>query len=266
MATPRQSSRSADATKSSAVSPHSQITTAPSRERFELLLKRQNGPTCGYISGDTASPMTCRSGFSCTMGIYGEFGCCNAVECDKGYHQACIDAVNQKCLVAGMELGVGCGFFSSVLTCPTACVAHALKSTHFALPSTYTSWSCGPKISTRTALLMATNGGGGDAGDGSGGGSGDNGFDLDTLIPGITGGSGGTGSTGNSNGGGSSSSGGISGAAIGGIVAGGAVVLLMLGLGVVWIRRSRKEKRKPPVDYSQTVVSGWLDNQSQGRY
>ncbi|KAK0744060.1 hypothetical protein B0T18DRAFT_195416 [Schizothecium vesticola] len=270
METRLQSSRDADATKSSATSPPAQITTAPSQERFELLLKRQNGPTCGYISGDTASPMTCRPGFSCTVGsTWGEFGCCNQVECDAGYHEACVDPVNNRCLVGGIDFGAGCDIYSKILSCPTACVTHVLKSSQFPLPaSTYLSWSCGPKISTRIALLTATNAAG-NVEDGSNGGSGNNGLSLNPVIPGITG-SGGTGSTGNSNagnsGGGSSSSG-ISSAAIGGIVAGGAVVLLIIGLGTCWIRRSCNRRRKPPTNDSQTMVSGWLDNQRQaGRY
>lgn len=143
METQLRTSGNADTTKSSVISP--QITTAPSQERVELLLKRQDGPgpTCGYISGDTggfinpiawirympasescltrspstASPMTCRRGFSCTVGsTWGEFGCCNQVECDASYYEACVDPVNNRCLVGGMDFGVGCDIYSKVLS------------------------------------------------------------------------------------------------------------------------------------------------------
>lgn len=65
----------------------------------------------------TASPMTCRPGFSCTVGnTWGEFGCCNKVECDASYYEACVDPVNNRCLVGGMDFGAGCDIYSKVLT------------------------------------------------------------------------------------------------------------------------------------------------------
>jgi len=61
--------------------------------------------------------MTCRPGFSCTVGsTWGEFGSCNQVECDAGYHEACIDPVNNRCLVGGIDFDAAWDIYSKILS------------------------------------------------------------------------------------------------------------------------------------------------------
>ncbi|KAM7222013.1 hypothetical protein V8F06_002518 [Rhypophila decipiens] len=218
----------------------------------------------------TASPLTCGSNFSCSRGAYLQFGCCNKLECDANYAIGCIDPSNQQCQLENYDFYCEqMKYIGPVLTCTNACVTYVLKVPGAYSTGTYRSYSCGNSGATRIALATPTNGAGGDdSGDGNGGGQVGGGFPtLD--IPGqetTAAGSGGTNNGGNSgnnnningppNQGASEAS--ISAGAIAGIAIGGAVGAVLVGLGIWWMCR-RKSKKAPPPNYSQTVVSGWLD-------
>ncbi|KAK4209579.1 hypothetical protein QBC37DRAFT_391144 [Rhypophila decipiens] len=247
-----------------------QITPSPATEHVELRLRQNAAPTCAYLSGDTASPLTCGSNFSCSRGTYLQFGCCNKLECDANYAIGCIDPSNQQCQLENYEFDCEqMKYIGPVLTCTNACVTYVLKVPGAYSTGTYRSYSCGNSGATRIALATPTNGAGGDdSGDGNGGGQVGGGFPtLD--IPGqetTAAGSGGTNNGGNSgnnnnnngppNQGASEAS--ISAGTIAGIAIGGAVGAVLVGLGIWWMCR-RKSKKAPPPNYSQTVVSGWLD-------
>lgn len=46
-------------------------------------LFRRDMSTCGFVSGDAASPLTCGAGYNCAtqLGDINAFACCNDVEC-----------------------------------------------------------------------------------------------------------------------------------------------------------------------------------------
>lgn len=146
---------------------------------------------------------------------------------------------------------------------PDSCITYLLKAPGAFTTATYKSYACGTKGSTRIALSTATNGvGGGGDGD-SGGGLGD--FPIPTTT------APGGGDSGNNNGNGGSSNnnnnnspfnpdaeGGIGAGAIAGIAVGSAVGVLLVAL-LIWFLVRQKGKKAPPPNYSQTVVSGWLD-------
>ncbi|KAM7209503.1 hypothetical protein V8F20_000241 [Naviculisporaceae sp. PSN 640] len=245
-----------------ATAPLSQITSGPATEHVELRLRQNAAPTCAYLSGDIASPLTCGSGFSCTKGVYSEFGCCNEVECDSTYAVGCIDPSNQQCAIQGIQFE--CGILGPVLSCSDACITYFLKVRGFTT-ATYTSYACGSKGGTRIALSTATNGAG-DSGDGDIGGGG--GLVDNPTFPGVGVGAtptttalnGGDGSNNNGNGGSSNNSnspensgggGGIGAGAIAGIAVGSAAGALLVAL-LVWLLMRRKGKKAPPPNYSQT--------------
>lgn len=173
---------------------------------------------------------------------------------------------------------------------PNACIVHLLKQPGAYSTATYTSWSCGDSGSTRIALATPTNGDGSGGGDGGGNGNG-NGlrmfcnpisrwyhylsnttsppaaptlqFPGQTTSPatgnGNSNGGSGSGANSNANNGpaGSSSSPSLTPGAIAGIAVGSALGALLIA-GVVWFAVRSRPKKVPP-NYSQTVVSGWLD-------
>ncbi|KAH9864875.1 hypothetical protein IAQ61_008820 [Plenodomus lingam] len=118
--------------------------------------------TCGYVSGNSASPLTCPNGYNCATAIHTDavFGCCNNIECldDWGW---CRDFGQGGCQGFDLEEGVCTGIFGPVLQCSAEaphCFRYARSSAR-GDSTTYYSRACGTASQEILVLATATNGG-----------------------------------------------------------------------------------------------------------
>ncbi|KAF2850939.1 hypothetical protein T440DRAFT_423772, partial [Plenodomus tracheiphilus IPT5] len=117
--------------------------------------------TCGYVSGNSASPLTCPNGYNCATAMHTDyvFGCCNNIECldDWGW---CRDFGQGGC--EGYDLGeaVCTSIFGPVLQCSSEaphCYRYARTSVR-GDSTTFFSRACGTASADVLVLATATNG------------------------------------------------------------------------------------------------------------
>ncbi|KAL2045623.1 hypothetical protein N7G274_002051 [Stereocaulon virgatum] len=125
-----------------------------------ILFGRQALATCGYVSGNGASPLTCPSGYSCTSTIQlmPQWACCNQIEC-LGNYRMCADYGAELCSFA-LDAAQCSNIYTSILSCTSdapSCISY-VRSTNIDDTNLYTSLACGQ--SSKTILALATTTGG----------------------------------------------------------------------------------------------------------
>lgn len=121
--------------------------------------------TCGYISGNPASPLTCPAGYNCISTVQDVVGwaCCDAIQC-LGNYRTCADFGAGLC--GGFALdGAQCSsIYTSILSCSDAaapsCFLYA-RSTALGDQEIRYSYGCGASGGTVLALATTTGPGGG---------------------------------------------------------------------------------------------------------
>ncbi|PVH93273.1 hypothetical protein DM02DRAFT_241492 [Periconia macrospinosa] len=117
--------------------------------------------TCGYIRGNTASPLTCADGYNCVTtahrGAVPVFACCNNIECVQDW-DTCQEYGQNIC--GGLPPPSCSSIYGSVLKCSSEaphCYRYARSSTRGDF-FTYYSSACGTASSDILVLATATNG------------------------------------------------------------------------------------------------------------
>ncbi|KAI8934852.1 hypothetical protein NX059_008531 [Plenodomus lindquistii] len=117
--------------------------------------------TCGYVSGNSASPLTCPTGYNCATAMHTDyvFGCCNNVEClnDWGW---CREFGQSGCQGYDLEEPVCTSILGPVLQCSAEaphCFRYARSSAR-GDSTTYYSHACGTASTDVLVLATATNG------------------------------------------------------------------------------------------------------------
>ncbi|CAD6590980.1 MAG: hypothetical protein ASARMPRED_005134 [Alectoria sarmentosa] len=137
------------------------LITEPARINADLLLKRSPA-TCGYISGNAASALTCPQGYSCTstVGDFIGWACCNQIQC-QGNYRTCADYGADICV--GLAAAECTSIYVSILSCSAAnpsCLSYA-RSASLADQNTDYSLGCGANSGPILVLKTTTGGGGG---------------------------------------------------------------------------------------------------------
>lgn len=129
------------------------ITQAPRLDDHSLFA-RGDVATCGFVSGDAKSPLTCPTSYSCTSTVQDLIGwaCCDQIQCAGNYY-TCVDYGAQLC---DDDLGdAACSsIYTSILSCSSAapsCFSYA-RSLSLGAESTYYSLACGQTSGTVLAL------------------------------------------------------------------------------------------------------------------
>ncbi|USP81105.1 hypothetical protein yc1106_08379 [Curvularia clavata] len=116
--------------------------------------------TCGFIRGDSASPVTCGAGYNCVTTIRTALGfaCCNNVECSNNWG-ACRAYGQTDCMGYDLDEGTCSSILGSILQCSQEapyCYQYAL-STGRGATDTYFSLACGTTSEDVLMLATATN-------------------------------------------------------------------------------------------------------------
>ncbi|WPH02327.1 Hypothetical protein R9X50_00519000 [Acrodontium crateriforme] len=139
-------------------SPRLPITQAALLE--DRILKRTLD-TCGWISGNSASPIACPAGYSCQANILGRFACCNAIQCSADWFTC--QAHDQAPICGGLDQSICSSIFTSILTCGSEapfCVTYQLSSSLDAA-TTINSLGCATTSGPILVLGSITNAGSG---------------------------------------------------------------------------------------------------------
>ncbi|XP_014559451.1 hypothetical protein COCVIDRAFT_24177 [Bipolaris victoriae FI3] len=136
------------------LAPASAITPAPLAH--EDVFKRAIG-TCGFIRGDSASPVTCGAGYNCVTTVRAQyaFACCNNVECINDW-SVCRPFGQTDCMGNNLPDDTCSRIYGSILQCSEAapyCVTYARSST-LSDSITFVSLTCG--TTSEDVLLLAT--------------------------------------------------------------------------------------------------------------
>ncbi|EMD96184.1 hypothetical protein COCHEDRAFT_1069667, partial [Bipolaris maydis C5] len=136
------------------LAPASAITPAPLAH--EDVFKRAIG-TCGFIRGDSASPVTCGAGYNCVTTIRAQFAfaCCNNIECINDW-SICRPFGQTDCMGNNLPDDTCSRIYGSILQCSEAapyCVTYARSST-LSDSTTFISLTCG--TTSEDVLLLAT--------------------------------------------------------------------------------------------------------------
>lgn len=129
------------------------ITQAP-RVDVNSLFARGDVSTCGFVSGDVKSPLTCPTSYSCTSTVQDMIGwaCCDQIQC-AGNYRICADYGAQLC-AGGLDASDCSSIYTSILSCSSAapsCFSYA-RSLSLGAVSTYFSLACGQTSGTVLAL------------------------------------------------------------------------------------------------------------------
>ncbi|MCJ1469162.1 hypothetical protein MMC07_007795 [Pseudocyphellaria aurata] len=139
------------------------ITPAPI-VAYQAVLARDSAATCGYVSGNAASPLTCPPSYMCSSTILNapSWGCCDQIQCQGNYH-VCQDYGGNLCKNLGDDT---CSrIYTSILKCSSAapyCFVYA-RSRSVGDFWTEFSLACGKASGTVLALISTTGGHEGDA-------------------------------------------------------------------------------------------------------
>ncbi|KAH9875046.1 hypothetical protein J1614_004534 [Plenodomus biglobosus] len=124
-------------------------------------LEKRAIATCGYISGNSASPLTCPNGYNCATATHTDpvFGCCNNIECldDWGW---CRDFGQGGCQGYDLDDTVCTSFLGPLLQCSSEaphCFRYARSSAR-GDSTTFYSRACGTASLDILVLATATNG------------------------------------------------------------------------------------------------------------
>ncbi|KAH7377275.1 hypothetical protein BKA66DRAFT_588825 [Pyrenochaeta sp. MPI-SDFR-AT-0127] len=141
-------------------SPKSIITSPPV---FHADLFKRAIATCGYIRGNSASPLTCPDGYNCATTAHAlpVFACCNSIECINDWG-VCQDYGQTDCQPQGIKLpaSVCSSIYGSILSCSKEnphCFRYARSSVRGAYQTFY-SYGCGTTTSDILVLETSTNG------------------------------------------------------------------------------------------------------------
>lgn len=90
------------------------ITQAPQLEDHPLFA-RGDVSTCGFVSGDANSPLTCPTSYSCTSTVQDLIGwaCCNQIQC-AGNYRTCVNYGAQLC--NGLDNADCSSIYTSILS------------------------------------------------------------------------------------------------------------------------------------------------------
>lgn len=127
---------------------------------FHAKLFKRALATCGYIRGNTASPLTCVDGYNCitTAHALPVFACCNSIECIQDWGICQEYGAQDSC--GGLPPDSCSSIYGSVLKCSSEaprCYRYARSSVrgdYF----TYYSYACGTATSDILVLATVTNG------------------------------------------------------------------------------------------------------------
>ncbi|MCJ1348701.1 hypothetical protein MMC31_006934 [Peltigera leucophlebia] len=126
------------------------------------IFARANIATCGYISGNAASPLTCPESYMCSSTVLyagAGWGCCDQIQC-QGNYNVCVDYGGNLC--PNFESQLCKNIYTSILSCSSdapACVTYARSKSLGDLRTDY-SLGCGKSAGTILALISTTAGGG----------------------------------------------------------------------------------------------------------
>ncbi|KAF1962078.1 hypothetical protein CC80DRAFT_588694 [Byssothecium circinans] len=124
---------------------------------FHAELFKRALATCGYIRGNTASPLTCADGYNCvtTSHALRVFACCNNIECIQDWG-ICQEYGAQN----SYDGDIYSSIYGQILKCSSEaphCYRYARSSTRGAYFTDY-SYACGTATSDILVLATATNG------------------------------------------------------------------------------------------------------------
>ncbi|MCJ1462747.1 hypothetical protein MMC07_001350 [Pseudocyphellaria aurata] len=139
------------------------ITPAPI-VAHQAIFARGNVATCGYVSGNAASPLTCPPSYMCTStNLYSPaWGCCDQIQC-QGNYNVCQDYGDNLC--KNLPDDTCSSIYTSILKCSSAapyCFYYA-RSRSVGDMSTELSLACGKASETVLALISTTGGHGSEA-------------------------------------------------------------------------------------------------------
>ncbi|EMD69090.1 hypothetical protein GGP41_004895 [Bipolaris sorokiniana] len=140
------------------IAPASTITPAPLAH--EDVFKRAVG-TCGFIRGDSASPVTCGAGYNCVTTLRAQyaFACCNNVECIDDW-SVCRPFGQKDCMGNNLPDDTCSRIYGSILQCSEAapyCVTY-MRSSTLSDEITFVSLTCGTTSEDVLVLATVTNG------------------------------------------------------------------------------------------------------------
>jgi hypothetical protein len=139
------------------LSPPDPLITQPAKIPHALFAR--DIATCGYISGNSAYPLTCPGGYSCTSTVQDLVGwaCCNQIQC-VGNYRKCADYGAGVCSDEfDLDASACSSIYTSILSCSDSaapsCFVYA-RSTKIGDLETAYSYGCG--ASGGTVLVLAT--------------------------------------------------------------------------------------------------------------
>ncbi|KAF1972861.1 hypothetical protein BU23DRAFT_144548 [Bimuria novae-zelandiae CBS 107.79] len=127
---------------------------------FHAELFKRTLATCGYIRGNTASPLTCADGYNCvtTVRALSLFACCNNIECVQDWGICQEYGAQDSC--GGLPQELCSSIYGPVLKCSSEaphCYRYARSSMRGGYFTDY-SYACGTATSDILVLATATNG------------------------------------------------------------------------------------------------------------
>jgi len=132
------------------------VTASSSPPTLNALRPRDRVDTCGFVSGDIASPMTCSAGYTCSsVGLVMDImACCNKVTCTDD-PRTCIPHLGTDC----PDTSECSEIYTSVLYCSQAapaCVTYQ-RITSVGDPNSLVCYACGNASTQIVALVTPTN-------------------------------------------------------------------------------------------------------------
>ncbi|OAL57306.1 hypothetical protein IQ07DRAFT_675343 [Pyrenochaeta sp. DS3sAY3a] len=117
--------------------------------------------TCGFVRGNSASPLTCPENYNCISTVRAQpaFACCDSIECLNNWG-LCNNFGVSDCNGFDLPAGSCSSIYGSILSCSSEapyCYRYA-RSSSLGAAQTYFSYACGTASTDILVLQTATNG------------------------------------------------------------------------------------------------------------